>query len=441
MRRKRILTDGLLSIALAMVLLTSVPDPARADDLAELKTEIRKLQDENTRLQEQLNRQREVIEQLLRRIEAPEQQTKTPAQPQEAAQPKPRGGHDARPPETEGASTLSETLAFVPKLEIRGFTDITFSTERRVNAGRATPSTFSLGQYDLFITSKLTDTVSVLSETVLEFGEDNELVVDQERLELKYAPSDLFSVRIGRMHTPLGYWNHAFHHGAWLQTTAFRPLLYSFEDDGGILPVHSVGIQFFGLWRLQALDLDYTLSVVNGRGRRVTEVQNLQDRNDAKAFTVLLGAAPQFPPGLRFGVNAYLDKIPSDEDTPGRNGEIDELILGGYVVYLNRNLELLAEVSRIHHRDRVSRLSFDTWGLYAQAAYQLGRWKPYYRFDFIDFGNGDPYFVPNDSDTRKHTFGIRYDPFTWLGLKLEYSFSLWGDGETHAVSGQAAFTF
>jgi hypothetical protein len=48
------------------------------------------------------------------------------------------------------------------------------------------------------------------------------------------------------MHTPLGYWNQYYHHGAWFQATATRPEMYLFEDDGGILPVHEIGIEASG---------------------------------------------------------------------------------------------------------------------------------------------------------------------------------------------------
>ena len=83
-----------------------------------------------------------------------------------------------------------------------------------------------------------------LAEIVFEFEEDdNEAVLDPERIQVRWAPSTLFSLTAGRMHTPLGYWNETFHHGTWFQTTAARPLLYEFEDDGGILPVHMVGLQ------------------------------------------------------------------------------------------------------------------------------------------------------------------------------------------------------
>jgi hypothetical protein len=44
-----------------------------------------------------------------------------------------------------------------------------------------------------------------------------------ERLIIRYDFNDYFKVSFGRYHTPINYWNTAFHHGQWLQTTASRP--------------------------------------------------------------------------------------------------------------------------------------------------------------------------------------------------------------------------
>ena len=38
-----------------------------------------------------------------------------------------------------------------------------------------------------------------------------------------FDKSDRLKVSFGRYHTPINYWNTAFHHGQWLQTTISRP--------------------------------------------------------------------------------------------------------------------------------------------------------------------------------------------------------------------------
>lgn len=92
---------------------------------------------------------------------------------------------------------------------------------------------FGIGGVDLFIASDIGNGFSFLNETVFEFDGD-EAILDVERVLLKYEFQEWINLKIGRGHTGLGIWKSRYHHGIWLQTTADRPLIYSFEDDGGI---------------------------------------------------------------------------------------------------------------------------------------------------------------------------------------------------------------
>lgn len=60
----------------------------------------------------------------------------------------------------------------------------------------------------------------------------------------------LRNIGVGKYHTALGYWNHTYHHGTWLQSSILRPEIYLFEFQGGILPDHSVGVEVFGFQSL-----------------------------------------------------------------------------------------------------------------------------------------------------------------------------------------------
>jgi hypothetical protein len=179
---------------------------------------------------------------------------------------------------------------------------------------------------------------------------------------------------------------------------------------------------------------------VNGRGRIPDEVTNIQDRNDGKAVNALVALAPVAVKGLEFGAAAWLDHIPGNPDVPGREGEIREHIFGGYATLLRSDVELLAEVAHVQHRDEMTGGEFGTLGLYVQGSWKIGRWRPYYRFDKVDVADGDPFFAPKDVST--HTFGLRYDPMPWVALKSEYHFSRpRGEEDIHSVRFQAAFTF
>lgn len=322
---------------------------------------------------------------------------------------------------TEEDKTLPG-LFDIPSLRIFGFADIGYNIKVTDNQDS---NMFSLGGLSLFITSQIADKVSFLFEAEFH-SEDggNHLEFDPERANIKYSISDMFNIKVGRLHTPVGYWSQAFHHGTWLQTSITRPVIYFWEDeDGGFLPIHSFGVELLGIFEFKDFDLEYNFNILNGRGKTITEIQIIEDKNDSKAMNFLLSLEPFFINELVLGVNFYFDTIPPDPGDPARINRIEERIIGGYVTYNHGGLELIGEVFNIYHDDKTSNNDFNTLGLYFQTAYKMNKFTPYYRFDFLDFGNGDPYFNPNDIDQHKHTAGLRWEIFNWNALKFEYSYS------------------
>jgi hypothetical protein len=219
-----------------------------------------------------------------------------------------------------------------------------------------------------------------------------------------------------------------------------RPELFLFEDDGGILPVHSVGLELFGTKRLSVFDLDYSAAVVNGRGRTLSAVQNVSDANGSKGLNMRLNLGLREVPGLQFGVTTYFDEFPESEDSA--RGPLDERILGGHFVYTRQGTEFLAELIQLHHRDPATEGAYDTLGLYLQGAYQVRRFKPYYRFDYLNVDEADPLITTEQYDLQRHTLGARWDVSTWLALKFEYEHEKRpGLFRFQAAGVQAAFVF
>lgn len=412
---------GKIFIGVTGFLILVLPVYLYADEVSELRAKIQAVQEENQLLRQKLNHQEALIQQLVNRLEKLEQQ------------------------EAEQLVIKQETalLPSIPKMQVKGFADISFKVEKADNRADANPGTFTLGELDFMVTSELSDKISFFSESIIEF-EETETEIDVERIYLKYSISDLFNIWLGRYHTPMGYWNTIFHHGKWFQNTITRPLIVEYEHgSGGILPMHSVGINLNGRRDIGLFDLEYDFGISNGRGNVRTRVQNMQDGNDAKAFNARLTLKPHKIPGLRLGFSGYVDKIPPNTTSASRNGEIKELILGGYFAYLKDNLEVLFESYNINHDDEVSQKEYDTRGMYLQTSYKLKeKWTPYYRFDFLDFGQGDPYYSGIDIDNRQHTLGLRWDVATWNALKLEYSYTDTRDAsDKHSVMLEDSFHF
>ena len=103
-----------------------------------------------------------------------------------------------------------------------------------VNGGRrfgnsSAPSAFALGVVDTMIHGRLSREFSVLVEVAYEDSGDS-FGFDVERLMLKFEPTTWFQVSVGRFHTPLGYWNTAYHHARWMYSATEAPLLDRFEE-------------------------------------------------------------------------------------------------------------------------------------------------------------------------------------------------------------------
>lgn len=346
----------------------------------------------------------------------------------------------------QGYHSLSEGPQ-LPSLSIGGFADVNYQVESFRPDGPDNDdvkNAFSLGDLDIFLTSQLSDRVSFLAEILFEFEEQGVNVIDVERLLLKYEYADWLNAVVGRGHTPVGYYNTHFHHGAWLRTTVERPLLFEFEDEGGILPLHFVGLELTG----RTLDTEfatigYNALVSNGRGRTLEAIQLSGDINDNKLWGFRLDVQPSGLEGLNLGASVIGDTIPSDPTVPGREGSIDELIAGGYLVYLEDPIELLVEGQMIRHHDDELHRTFYSSGGYAQLAYRYRKLKPYYRFDLLRINGNDPFYAerPQIQDTSQHTFGLRWDWATFAALKLEYRHRLSKDFDSDLGVGQVSFTF
>jgi len=345
----------------------------------------------------------------------------TPTRAQEEAPPPP--AQSAIPPE--------------PRLVLRGFGNVNYEA-----SGHGGGSQFVLGELDFFLTSQLTDGLSVLAEVAFEPQQEHEATVDVERYKITWSPSDLVNVSAGRMHTWVGYWNHTYHHGTWLQTTAFRPLIYRFEDDGGILPLHEIGVRVTGTWERPAVATAYNVSVTNGRGPTGMDVQNIHDANRGKAVALWAGLQPTAVPGLEVGGSLRFDRIPEDPGNPSRSGRMEERIQAAFAVYDRGRTQLLAEYVRVDHREDATARRFVSQGYYVQGSVRLEHVRPYYRYDHFDPDPDDPFYPSAESPETRQTLGIRLDPWPWACFKLEASHhDLPRNVSFGSATVQLAFTF
>jgi hypothetical protein len=326
-----------------------------------------------------------------------------------------------------------------PKLDLHGFFDVVLRGERtRLAAGDSTTLGWSLGQFDLFMSSRLSDRISFLGEAVME-TEAGEAGIDLERAYVRYAFSDRLRVTAGRTHSAVSYWYVTCHHGALLQPTIQRPVPVRFEDeeDGGFLPAHSVGLELSGAQPVGGLSLDWVANLANGRPRDRTMVQVGGDANRDKQFgaSATLGSTGELE--WHAGGAFFHDRIPAD---PLTGGETDQAIVGAHLALRHRWFDEVGEYFRIEDHDRPSdaRLANRAW--YGVVSLGPGTWRPYLGVEGVRIDAADAYFA-GAKDLDRATLGLRYDVNAYNVVKLEYRNTLRAGVRTHELLLQTAFTF
>jgi hypothetical protein len=383
------------------------------------------------------------------------------APPTAAEAPAPVETHAAAA-EPEDPMTRTMEVPFGPQLKIRGFFDFNFGAGSIANplvypisdggcgicGNPVTPahSAFQAGEFDLLITSKLADHLSFLTEIVLGPSDNNLFGVDIERYSLTYRKNSWFTASVGRFHTSIGYYNTAYHHGNWFSTAEGRPIMYLFEDSGGILPVHMVGVNFTGeVPHTEKLHLNWVAEIGNGLTSTlpaVEAVQNFYSDRNYKATNLAAYIRPEFVSGLQIGGSWYHDGLNPSQGQPSLPiGEVRQNIESAYAVFLTDKWEFMNEAVLMSNHISGAPDSFMSRMGYTQLARKFGIYKPYFRYQYVHDAINDPvnllqgkYYGPS--------IGLRIDLFAYAALKLQFnhlyqSSQLPGNG----FNTQLAFTF
>jgi len=334
-----------------------------------------------------------------------------------------------------------------PTLKIRGFFDFDYGMGSVANPlifplGAPTHDTFQAGEFDLFISSKLSKHLSFIGEIVFGSDRTNLFGIDIERYELTYKHNKYFELSAGRYHTSIGYYNTAYHHGTWFGSADGRPFMYYYEDSGGLLPVHNVGLQATGLMPgTGSFNLHWVAEVGNGRAsdpNAAEPVQNfLSDRNH-KAVNFAMYVKPEWLEGLQLGGSYYLDKL-----YPAGIAGVNQHIGSFYAVYFKNGWESLNEGVLLWNQSGSDGRIYNTPLMYTQISHQFGAWVPFFRFQYVNAPIGDPinvfagrYEGPSE--------GIRYNISDYAALKLQYNriYGLIGNTKpANGLNANVSFTF
>lgn len=299
-----------------------------------------------------------------------------------------------------------------PEFVAMGFGDISY-----VSKDGSDTDGFAIGQAVAHLSASLGGSFGVFGEFSLT-AKDNEYAAEVERFIVKYEFSDLLKLSAGRYHTPIGYWNTAFHHGAWLQTTTSRPEMVKFGSQ--IVPIHFVGALLEGNIPQNSLGLSYSAGFGNGRHSNIARAGDTGDINGDEAWMFEVNASPTKLYGLKAGVGFYQDLVTQ----PGEP-DIDEQIYSAYVAWVKERPEVIVEFLHSKHALATdSSVKGDVNAYYAQFAWRLDgkyrQWKPYARYERDNIDDSDPLLGDQGLDYNGAILGVRWDFNPYAALKGEY---------------------
>ena len=138
--------------------------------------------------------QAEINRQLLQRIEELEKEVqRLTSQSATSAAP-------VAPPEPTPVAETPPVRAVNDRRTLNVFGNVGFHA---TDAPEVSSNTFNIGNLDIFMTSRLSEKVSLLGEVLFIAHSDNTISADIERLLLRYRYNDYFAFAMGRYHTSI----------------------------------------------------------------------------------------------------------------------------------------------------------------------------------------------------------------------------------------------
>jgi hypothetical protein len=285
---------------------------------------------------------------------------------------------------------------------------------------------FNGGTLDIYLTPQFGERTKGLVELAVEYGEDGHAALDLERLQIGYTVSDQLTLWAGRFHTPIGLWNTSYHHGANLQHSISRPRFIGFEDAGGLLPAHSVGLWASGKTNLGGGKLAYDAFVANGPsidGRNLN-YRAFNDDNSGKQVGLNLAYLPGgAAAGLTVGVHALSSTVDAYNSAGDVLNSTKLAMAGAYIGYDENDWEALAEYYHFANSDVAggAKRSSDAW--FAQVGRTFGAITPFVRFENASLNKQDNYFRSQASGRSysRTAAGMRYALDAKSSFKVELS--------------------
>lgn len=320
------------------------------------------------------------------------------------------------------SSGLSRSVSHTG-VPLHGFADAGAGWSSREDPSRLRG--FGVGTLDLYLTPQFGNHVKSLMEIAFYYRTDGTGEVEAERMQVGYALDDSLTVWAGRFHTPIGLWNTAYHHGANLQTSIYRPRFIDFEDRDGLLPTHSIGLWGSGKTDIAAGKIAYDIYLSNGPTvrRGTLDYNAFSDDNGGKLLGFNLTWRPHTAlRGASLGVHGFGSTVDTRLASGALHSRTRVRMWGGHFGYDAQSWEALAEVYHFANSDAASGASRTSQAGYVQLGHSFGWLTPYLRHERAALDGADNFFATQrvGRSYARSSIGMRYDLDPKAALKVEF---------------------
>jgi hypothetical protein len=284
-------------------------------------------------------------------------------------------------------------------------------------------SSFSIGEHDFFVTSKLSNRISFLGEFVIRYNNNSptKFVASIERSLIRFNYKGNHSLIGGKIHTPVNYWNDVYHHGRLFFPSIDRPLAFSY-----VVPLHTLGVQLQGQ-NLGKLNFGYDL--VLGNSLNSTD-------NFSTNFTPSITAAVHIKPvdGMRIGLSYFYDYLkenktgvhtghntsPTFQPENPYKGPLQFHFAAFSAAYFSQKIEFLNEFA--YNGTNTDSLGLaNNFSNYTYIGYRIkDKYVPYLLFDYFETAKNDLHTYRHNQIKMALGYRHEFNPFLNLKFQVEY---------------------
>jgi len=307
-------------------------------------------------------------------------------------------------------------LAQKPVTQFNGFGHMEYSLDFTDH----TDSYFTIGEHDFFLSSKLNNRISFLGEFVVRYNSSSAttFLPSIERGFVKFNYKNNRYLIVGKIHSPVNYWNDVYHHGRLFFPVIDRPNSFSY-----LVPLHTLGVQLQGQ-NLGKSRFGYDIVLGNG----ISSSDAFNDNLDMS-----ITAAFHFKPkeGMRIGASYYYDfleknvsGIHSGHSSPRTHysgplykGDVRYHLVSASFANFNDDWEILNEFAfNATHTDSLGLAKNFSNFLYVGKRIQE-KHVPYALWDFMQIDHNDLHTY--ELQTNKIAIGYKYEFSPFINVKAQ----------------------